>query len=460
MSDLQKRAAADSGHSEAVRHQPSADDNPISFARRKVLGAAVTAGAALPLLSSAGFLAMTTGAALPLISSPSLAATAPAVKTSGKSIVPFRIAIPQSDLDDLRQRLALTRWPEKETVQDWSQGVPLAKAQALVAAWRDRYDWRAFERKANQFPQFLTQIDGLDIHFIHVKSPEPNALPIILTHGWPGSFSEFIETIGPLTDPVRHGGKASEAFDVVIPSLPGYAFSGKPTAPGWNIEKTAATWAKLMQRLGYKRWVAQGGDWGASVTSTLGQLRPEGLIGIHLNWAFVFPEVLPEKLSAEEQRAVDQANVFKTQGIGYFKQLSTKPQTMGYGLLDSPVALATYIYEKFQVWSDNNGDPEQALSTTTMLDDITLYWLTRSGASAGRFYWENPGNSFAGGTIEVPVAVSVFPREIYQVPKSWAIKTFPKLIYFNEVDKGGHFAAMEQPKIFTDELRRAFVSLR
>lgn len=460
MPDLQKLTVADRGPSEIVRDQSSTGDAPSCLGRRKILGSALTVGAALPLLSSAGFFTMTAGATLPLVSSPSVAATAVAAKTSGDRIVPFRISIPQIDLDDLRTRLALTRWPEKETVRDWSQGVPLVKAQALVAEWRDRYDWRAFERRANQFPQFLTQIDGLDIHFIHVKSHEPNALPIILTHGWPGSFSEFIETIGPLTDPVRHGGKASEAFDVVIPSLPGYGFSGKPTAPGWNIEKTAATWAKLMQRLGYKRWVAQGGDWGASVTSTLGQLRPEGLIGIHLNWAFVFPEVIPEKLSAEEQRAVDQANMFKTQGIGYFKQLSTKPQTMGYGLLDSPVALATYIYEKFQVWSDNNGAPEEALSMTSMLDDISLYWLTRSGASAGRFYWENPGNSFAGGTIDIPVAVSVFPREIYQVPKSWAAQTFPKLIYFNEVDKGGHFAAMEQPKLFTAELRRAFVSLR
>ncbi|MHC8407472.1 epoxide hydrolase family protein [Pseudomonas sp. TMB3-21] len=431
-----------------------------AFSRRGVLKAAVTTGSVLPFLSGAGLLSITAGSTLPLLSGPALAASAPSAKPTGTAIVPFRIAIAQSDLDDLRARLALTRWPEKETVQDWSQGVPLAKAQALIAAWHDHYDWRAFERRVNQIPQFLTNIDGLDIHFIHVKSAEPNALPILLTHGWPGSFSEFLEVVGPLTDPVRHGGKASDAFDVIIPSLPGYAFSAKPTAPGWNIDKTAATWVKLMDRLGYERWVAQGGDWGASVTSTLGQLRPEGLAGIHLNWAFVFPEVIPEKLSPDEKRAVDQANVFKTEGIGYFKQLSTKPQTMGYGLLDSPVALATYIYEKFQVWSDNKGDPEEAISLTAMLDDISLYWLTRSGASAARFYWENPGNSFAGGIIDVPVAVSVFPREIYQVPKSWAEATFPKLIYFGEVEKGGHFAALEQPKLFTEELRRAFTSLR
>ena len=437
----------------------TASVNKAAFSRRSVLKAAVTTGSALPFLSGAGLLSITAGSALPFLSSHSLAATTSA-KTFGDAIVPFRVNIPQSELDDLRARLALTRWPEKETVQDWSQGVPLAKAQALIAAWHGQYDWRAFERRINQIPQFLTQLDGLDIHFIHVKSPEPNALPILLTHGWPGSFSEFLDIIGPLTDPVRHGGKASEAFDVIIPSLPGYAFSGKPTEPGWNIEKTAATWVKLMSRLGYNRWVAQGGDWGASVTSALGKLQPKGLAGIHLNWAFVFPELIPEKLSAEEKRAVDQANVFKTEGIGYFKQLSTKPQTMGYGLLDSPVALATYIYEKFQVWSDNKGDPQEAISLTAMLDDISLYWLTRSGASAARFYWENPGNSFAGGIIDVPVAVSVFPREIYQVPKSWAVATFPKLIYFGEVEKGGHFAALEQPQLFTQELRRAFASLR
>ena len=261
-------------------------------------------------------------------------------------------------------------------MQDWSQGVPLAKAKALVDAWRDSYDWRSFEERVNQLPQFLTRIDGLDIHFIHVKSREPNALPILLTHGWPGSFSEFLECVAPLTEPLRHGGRAEDAFNVVIPSLPGYAFSGKPTAPGWNVDKTAAAWVDLMRRLGYRRWVAQGGDWGASVTSTLGKMRPEGLAGIHLNWAFVFPETIPAdlenipaNLSPEERRAVEQARVFRTQGIGYFRQMSTKPQTMGYGLVDSPVALATFIYEKFQVWSDNNGDPEEALSMTTMLND-------------------------------------------------------------------------------------------
>lgn len=420
------------------------------LSRRRLIAAAV-AGSALPFLSAPGL---------------ALAQDAP-VKPTGEAVTPFRIAIPQADLDDLQLRLRLTRWPEKETVQGWSQGVPLAKAQALVEAWRSGHDWRAFENRVNRFPQYLTNIDGLDIHFIHVKSPQANALPILLTHGWPGSFAEFLACIAPLTDPLRHGGKSNEAFDVIIPSLPGYGFSGKPTAPGWNIDKTAAAWVKLMRRLGYNRWVAQGGDWGASVTSALGKMRPEGLAGIHLNWAFVFPdtmpadlETVPADLSPEEKRAVDQARIFKTEGIGYFKQLSTKPQTMGYGFLDSPAALATYIYEKFQIWSDNKGDPEEALSTTAMLDNISLYWLTKSGASAARFYWENPGNSFSGGRIDVPVAVSVFPREIYQVPRSWADKTFPNLIHFNEVDRGGHFAAMEQPELFTSELRRSFSSLR
>jgi len=460
MSDFREPINGNKIVGESARPATEPVDNRGAFSRRGLLKAAATTGSALPFLSSASLLAITTGSTLPLLSGPSLASAAPSAKPSGDTIVPFHVAIPQSELDDLRARLALTRWPEKETVPDWSQGVPLAKAQALVAAWRDHYDWRAFERRVNQIPQFLTQIDGLDIHFIHVKSPESNALPIILTHGWPGSFSEFLAIIGPLTDPVRHGGKASEAFDVVIPSLPGYGFSGKPTTTGWNIKKTAETWVKLMDRLGYDRWVAQGGDWGASVTSALGQLKPKGLAGIHLNWAFVFPEVIPDNLAPDEKRAVEQANVFKTDGIGYFKQLSTRPQTMGYGLLDSPVALATYIYEKFQMWSDNKGDPEEAIALTAMLDDISLYWLTKSGASAARFYWENPGNSFAGGVIDVPVAVSVFPREIYQVPKSWAVATFPQLVYFNEVEKGGHFAALEQPKLFAEELRRAFVTLR
>lgn len=421
-----------------------------ALSRRRILGiaAAGAAGAAMPLLAKESF-------AAPQVSRP-----------TGETIVPFRIAIPQADLDDLRARLRQTRWPETETVRDWTQGVPLAKAKALIDAW-SRHDWRVFERRVNQLPQFLSNIDGLDIHFVHVRSPHANALPILLKHGWPGSFAEFLECVGPLTDPVRHGGKADEAFDVVIPSLPGYAFSGKPTTPGWNVDKTAAAWAKLMQRLGYRRWVAQGGDWGASVTTSLGAMRPEGLAGIHLNWAFVFPktipddlEVIPPSLSAEEKRAVDQARIFRTQGIGYFKEMSTKPQTMGYGLLDSPVALATFIYEKFQTWSDNKGNPEDALSTTAMLDDISLYWLTRSGASSGRYYWENPGNSFAGPRIDLPVAVSVFPREIYQVPRSWAEQTFPRLIHFSELDRGGHFAAMEQPQLFTSEVRRAFATLR
>lgn len=396
----------------------------------------------------------------------SFAATS-AQEMPGEAIVPFRIAVPQADLDDLQARLRLTRWPEKETVQDWDQGVPLAKAKALVEAWSTTYDWRVFERRVNALPQFSTKIDGLDIHFIHVRSPHANALPIILTHGWPGSFAEFLDCIGPLTDPTRFGGTAAEAFHVVIPSLPGYGFSGKPTTPGWNIDRTAVAWATLMKRLGYGRWVAQGGDWGASVTTTLGHMRPEGLAGIHLNWAFVFPrsvpndlETIPPGLSSEEVRAIEQARVFRTKGIGYFRLLSTKPQTMGYALLDSPVALATFIYEKFQTWSDNNGDPEEALSMTAMLDDITLYWLTKSGASSGRFYWENPGNTFSGPTIQLPVAVSVFPREIYQVPRSWAEETFPNLIHFNELDRGGHFAAMEQPKLFTSELRKAFASIR
>lgn len=438
----------------AVRIYPTtvsyrnSEDLPELVSRRRILSLAIS-GAALFTVRD------------------SLAEDIATPDSTSEAIRPFRVKIPEADLNDLRLRLRHTRWPEKETVGDWSQGVPLQKAKDLVAAWEKNYDWRVFERRINRLPQFLTQIDGLDVHFIHVKSANANALPILLTHGWPGSFAEFLDCIGPLTDPVRHGGQSRDAFDVIIPSLPGFGFSGKPTGTGWNVERTARAWITLMDRLGYKNWVAQGGDWGASVTTTLGEMRPRGLMGIHLNWAFVFPESIPadlsripSNLSSEELRAVDQAKRFKTEGIGYFRHLSTKPQTAGYALSDSPAALATFIYEKFHSWSDNKGNPEDALSTTAMLDNISLYWLSRSGASASRFYWENPGNSFTGPKLHLPVAVSVFPREIYQVPRSWAEKTFSNLVYFNEVQRGGHFAAMEQPAVFSAELRKAFRKIR
>lgn len=386
------------------------------------------------------------------------------VNANSDAIESFHINIPQSALDDLKLRLSLVRWPNRETVNDWSQGVPLVKAQALIEYWLTQYDWRQFENEINKLPHFRTNIDGLGIHFIHVQSKHSDALPILLTHGWPGSFIEFLDIIPLLTDPTAHGGKVEDAFHVIIPSLPGYAFSDKPTEGGWKNDRIAKAWIVLMERLGYKNWVAQGGDWGADVTTTLGDMRPEGLIGIHLNWQFVFPEKIPEKLSHDEQRAVDRSQKFGTDGSGYFHEHSTRPQTLGYSLSDSPVGLATWIYEKFHAWTDNKGNPEDALSLDRMLSNISLYWLTNTGPSSIRIYWERQadgvGAQFAGPKLDLPVAATVFPYEIYPAPKSWAEQTYSNLIYWNEVDKGGHFAAFEQPQLFAEELRSAFRSLR
>ena len=380
------------------------------------------------------------------------------------AIEPFHIDIPQSALDDLKLRLSLVRWPNRETVNDWSQGVPLAKAQALIEYWRTQYKWRAFEEEINKLPHFRTHIDGLGIHFIHVKSKHPDALPILFTHGWPGSFIEFVDLIPPLTDPTAHGGNIEDAFHVVIPSLPGYAFSDKPTEGGWKNDRIARAWIVLMERLGYSEWVAQGGDWGADITTTLGDIHPPSLIGIHLNWHFVFPEKMPEQLSPEEQRAVDGSKKFFTDGSGYFHEQSTRPQTIGYALSDSPVALATWIYEKFYAWTDNDGNPEDAVSLDKILNNISLYWLTNTGASSVRIYWERQadgkGLQFAGPKLDLPVAATVYPGEIYRSPKSWAEQKYSNLIHWNEVEKGGHFASLEQPKVFVEELRAGFRSLR
>ena len=375
------------------------------------------------------------------------------------AITPFLLRTPQADIDDLKRRLAATRLPERETAA--GQGVPLDQMQALLAYWRDGYDWRRFERKLNGLPQFRTRIDGVGIHFIHVRSPHKNALPLLLTHGWPGSMVEFLDVVGPLTDPVAYGGKPEDAFDVVIPSMPGFGLSDKPAEAGWNVVRIAKAWTVLMQRLGYQRWVAQGGDWGAGVTTALGHLRPAGLAGIHLNWQFVFPEKVPtEGLSADEQRAVAGADSFLGDGGGYFKLQTTRPQTIGYALADSPAGQAAWIYEKLLAWSDNDGRAESAISRDAMLDNITLYWLTNSAASSARIYWENKGASFSGGKLDLPVAVSVFPREIYRAPKSWTEQTYSQLIYWNEVERGGHFAAFEQPQLFTREMRNGFRPLR
>lgn len=377
------------------------------------------------------------------------------------AVTPFRVAVPGAMLDDLKLRLSMTRWPDKETAPGWTQGVPLKRMQDVAHYWELQYDWRHAEAKLNAYPQFRTEIDGLGIHFFHVRSRHANALPLILTHGWPGSVFEFMKVIGPLVDPVAHGGKAEDAFHVVVPSLPGFGFSDKPREKGWNVVRIAKAWGTLMSRLGYTKWVAQGGDWGAGVTTALGHVKPAGLAGIHLNWQFVFPEKMPTSgLSMEEQRAVDAAGRFGTDGYGYFNEQATRPQTMGEVLSSTPVGQAAWIYEKFQAWTDNDGDVEHVLTRAEILDDISLYWLTNTSASSARIYWENSPASFFGGRPDLPVAVSVFPKEIYRAPRSWAEATYPQLIYFREVEGGGHFAAFEQPALFAAELRAGFASLR
>jgi pimeloyl-ACP methyl ester carboxylesterase len=331
-----------------------------------------------------------------------------------------------------------------------------------VEHWRKDYDWRRFEARLNSFAQYRTEIDGLNIHFLHIRSRHANALPIIITHGWPGSVIEFFKIIDPLTNPTAHGGSAEDAFHIVAPSLPGFAFSDKPAERGWNSTRIARAWSELMRRLGYTRYVAQGGNWGAIVTTALAQQRPAGLAGIHLTSPFVFPDPIPTAgLSAAEQRAVDAFRRFQTEGLGYFHQQSTRPQTIGYALADSPVGQAAWIYEKFHAWTDNNGDPESALTCDEMLDNITLYWLTETAASSARLYFEN--TAIVGrnkGVVDLPVGCSIFPREIVPAPRSWAERLYPKLIHWNEPKRGGHFAAFEQPALFTKELRDCFRSLR
>ena len=383
------------------------------------------------------------------------------LSAASDNMTPFRVDIPAGMIDDLRQRLEDTRWPDKETAADWSQGVPLERMQSLVEYWHTGYDMRRLEVRLNAHPQFRTRIDGLGIHFLHVRSKHENALPILLTHGWPGSVVEFLNVIGPLTNPTAYGGQAEDAFHVVIPSLPGFGFSDKPAEEGWNVARIAMAWITLMERLGYSKWVAQGGDWGAGITTALGHIKPAGLAGIHLNWPLVFPETIPtEGLSPEEQRAVEAAGTFLNDGFGYFLEQSTRPQTIGYALNDSPAGQAAWIYEKFQAWSDHGGDVETVLGRDEMLDNIALYWFTASAASSARIYWENYPASFAGGRIDLPVGASIFPGEIYRAPRSWAEQSYPQLVHWNELDKGGHFAAFEQPDLFVAELRSAFNQLR
>ncbi len=380
-------------------------------------------------------------------------------------VAPFTLAIPQVDLDDLAQRLARTRWPDPETVDDTSQGPPLAKLQALVARWREGYDWRRCEAELNGFGQHRTEIDELNIHFLHIRSAEPDALPLLMTHGWPGSVLEFRDVIGPLSDPVAHGGEAHDAFDLVIPSLPGFGFSDKPTATGWNIGRVASAWTTLMERLGYSRWAAQGGDWGAGVTTALGYMASPGLVGIHLNMAMFQPsDEEREEATPEEQAMLDDAQRYDQQFSGYYKLQNTRPQSIGFSLADSPVGLAAWIYALFQDVSDSGGEPERVFTLDQMLDDIMLYWLPNTGASSARLYWEGMQEMMSGGMpsspMQTPTGISMFPGEQIRLSRRWAESRFDSLVHFNELDRGGHFAAMEQPAAFVDELRTTFRSLR
>jgi pimeloyl-ACP methyl ester carboxylesterase len=394
------------------------------------------------------------------------------------AIRPFRVDIPEEAIVDLRRRIAATRWPDKETVADQSQGAQLASLQELVQYWGSGYDWRNAEAKLNALPQFMTNIDGLDIHFIHVRSRHKDALPMIITHGWPGSVFEFLKAIGPLTDPTAHGGSAENAFDVVIPSIPGYGFSGKPTGTGWGPDHIARVWAELMRRLSYEHYVAQGGDWGAVITEAMGRQAPAGLLGIHVNLpATVPPDVeaalagagpVPAEMSEQERAVFDALSAYRKSGYsGYFVALTARPQAVGYGLTDSPAGLAAFIlwHPGFAQWT-YGGDPDQSPTKDEVLDDFTLYWLTNTATSSGRLYWENRGASPTSATalktaeISVPVAITVFSDDVYRPPETWARRAYRNLIYFHEVDKGGHFAAWEQPELFATEIRAAFRSLR
>src|ERR671933_1263159 len=407
-------------------------------------------------------------------------ATSLTTVASDESIRPFQFHASDEALADLRRRIAATNWPERELVTDASQGVQLATMQKLARYWETEHDWRKVEARLNALPQFMTEIDGLDIHFIHVKSPHDNALPLIITHGWPGSVVEMLNVLGPLTDPTAHGGHAEDAFHLVIPSIPGYGFSGKPTTTGWDPARIARAWAVLMQRLGYTHYVAQGGDWGAIITDEMGAQAPAGLLGIQSNMPGTVPpnvskaltsnvfgtgDPRPSDLSADESRAYDQLSFLFTKGIGYALEMGLRPQTL-YGLADSPIALAAWMLDHdARSYHDItkafvDGQPVDGLTRDEVLDNITFTWLTNTGISSARLYWENNLGFFDVKGVGVPAAVSVFPRELYQAPRSWAERAYPKLIYFNEVGKGNHFAAWQEPELFVSELRAAFRSLR
>jgi pimeloyl-ACP methyl ester carboxylesterase len=392
------------------------------------------------------------------------------------AVRPFHFRASDEELADLRRRVQATKWPDQETVNNDSQGVRLGTMEKLAKYWTTDYDWRKCEAKLDALPQFTTNIDGVDIHFIHVRSKQPNALPVIITHGWPGSILEQIKIIGPLTDPTAYGGKAEDAFDVVIPSLPGYGFSGRPTATGWEPVHIARAWIDLMKRLGYKKFVAQGGDWGNAISETMALMAPPELLGIHTNMPATVPAditkalasgSMPEGLSSDEQNAYKQLSFFFTKGVGYADEMGLRPQTL-YGIADSPTGLAAWMLDhdakSYELIARVFNGKTEGLTRDDILDNITLYWLTNTAVSSARLYWETSQISKAGffdpRNLTIPVAVSVFPDEIYAAPRSWAVKAYPKLIYFNKVSKGGHFAAWEQPELFTQELRAAFKSLR
>ena len=412
-----------------------------------------------------------------LLASSAPAATPVAEDTARDTIRPFRVNIPEAALVDLRNRLTATRLPEQETVSDNSQGVPLATVRKLVRYWANEYDWRKVEAKLNSYPNFITEIDGLDIHFIHVRSKHENALPVIVTHGWPGSIIEQLKIIDPLVNPTAHGGSASDAFHVVIPSIPGYGFSGKPTSTGWNPSRIARAWTDLMRRLGYTQFVAQGGDWGAIITDVLATQAPPELLSIHSNMPGVIPSDIdkaaqagapaPFGLSADEKLAYERLSFVYAKGVGYGYQMGLRPQTL-YGIADSPVGLAAYLLDhdarSLELISRAFDGQAEGLTRDDVLDNITLTWLTNTGISSARLYWEQLQTGsfdfFGVKGVSIPVAVSVFPDELYPTPRSWAERAYPKLIHYNKLDKGGHFAAWEQPKLLTEEIRAGFKSLR
>ena len=375
-------------------------------------------------------------------------------------ITPFTIKTSDSALEDLKQRLQMTRWPDAETPDDWSQGIPLAYMKEIHAYWLNDYDWQDRQAKLNQWPGYMTEIDGLDIHFLHIESPSEHARPLLLTHGWPGSIIEFQKVIGPLSDPASHGGSDEDAFHLIVPTLPGFGYSGKPTSPGWNIDRIAAAWDQLMARLGYNEYFAQGGDWGAIVTAAIGVQNKGQCKGVHMNMPIAPPD--PETmddLTELEQSALAAMQYYQEHDSGYSKQQSTRPQTLGYGLADSPIGQAAWILEKFYQWMDCDGHPENIASKDELLDNVMMYWLPDAAASSARIYWESFGSTGVD-PIELPVGCSIFPKEIFKTSERWARKRFSNLVHFEVLDKGGHFAAFEQPDVFIDQIRRCFQQIR